>query len=50
MKCSKHPRYQVKRRPRCACEACWYLWARERWFAGVARFVTDRVKGLKDAR
>lgn len=26
MICRKHPRYQVKKRPRVACEACWILW------------------------
>lgn len=25
-KCPKHPRYQVKRRPRADCPACWDLW------------------------
>lgn len=25
-KCALHPRYQVKRKPRAACEDCWRLW------------------------
>ncbi len=25
-KCKIHPRYQAKRKPRLACEACWSLW------------------------
>lgn len=25
-KCPKHPRYQGKRYPTAACEACWLVW------------------------
>lgn len=25
-RCKKHPKYQAKRRPRTACEACWRRW------------------------
>ncbi len=24
--CGKHPYYRVLRKPRCACEKCWFLW------------------------
>ena len=24
--CAQHPRYQVKRKPRVPCEACWRMW------------------------
>lgn len=26
MKCRKHPKYQAKRKPKVACEACWILY------------------------
>lgn len=25
-KCKEHPRYQVKRKPRGDCPACWAMW------------------------
>lgn len=28
MKCRRHPRYQVKRKPRSRCLVCWFKW----WF------------------
>ena len=46
-KCSRHPRYQVKRKPRCACETCWYLWAVKHWFACVEHHVSDTIKELR---
>lgn len=24
--CKDHPKYKVLRKPRVACEQCWYLW------------------------
>jgi hypothetical protein len=24
--CKAHPRYKVIRKPRVACEACWFMW------------------------
>lgn len=44
--CRKHPKYQGKRRPRCACEACWYMWAQRMWFACIESSVTDAIKDL----
>jgi len=31
MKCSKHPRYQVKRKPRSECVACNQMWAAKQY-------------------
>lgn len=47
VKCAKHYKYRALRKPRVACEACWYLWAREHWFASIERSEVDQIKGLE---
>ena len=32
--CGDHPKYQAVRKPRCLCEACWWLWFRKLGWRG----------------
>lgn len=45
--CIKHPRYRALRPPRSNCEACWYLWAVDVWYACIDAHVFENVAGLK---
>jgi hypothetical protein len=43
--CRTHPRYLAKLAPRCACQACWWLYFRTR----IDTFLT-RPAGIREAR
>ncbi len=47
MKCTKHPRYQGKRKPRTLCESCWEVWFYTRY--GMARVITPLTCHPSDA-
>ena len=46
MRCEEHPRYQVKRKPRALCEACWTQWVFKQYFTSIRKSFAKRVERL----
>jgi len=44
LECKKHPKYQVKRKPNCECEACWAIYWLTRLDCIVCRRVPETPK------